>query len=111
MPESLRTVASAVFFISLSISSYLSSFIVNIIHKLSRTDGGMSWLGGHDLNKNRLDYCYYIIAGFGVLNLIYFTLFGSKFLAPTKVVGAEELQLVEVDAHIGGNMSGRQDEV
>lgn len=111
MPESMRTVASAVFFISLSISSYLSSFIVNIIHKLSRTDGGMSWLGGHDLNKNRLDYYYHIIAGFGVLNLIYFTLFGSKFLAPTKVVGTEELQLVEDDAHGGGSMSGRHHEV
>ncbi|PWA80828.1 hypothetical protein CTI12_AA193230 [Artemisia annua] len=93
MPESMRTVASAVFFTSLSISSYLSSFLVNIIHKLSRTDRGMSWLGGHDVNKNRLDYYYYIIT------------------APTKVVGAIDLQLVEVDAHDGESMSGRHHEV
>ncbi|KAL8230667.1 hypothetical protein R6Q57_000445 [Mikania cordata] len=93
MPESMRTVASAVFFITLSISSYLSSLIVNIIHKLTGRNGANPWLGGHDLNKNRLDYYYYIIAGFGVLNLIYFTFVGSKFVA------GEELQEVEDGGH------------
>ncbi|KAI3726906.1 hypothetical protein L1987_66713 [Smallanthus sonchifolius] len=96
MPESMRTVAGAIFFVTLSISSYLSSLIVNVIHKLTGTNGRNPWLGGHDLNNNRLDYYYYIIAGFGVLNLIYFTFIGSKFVAPVKIVGVEEeLQQVE----------------
>ncbi|XP_076927185.1 protein NRT1/ PTR FAMILY 2.8 [Bidens hawaiensis] len=101
MPESMRTVASAIFFITLSVSSYLSSLIVNIIHKLTGKKGMNPWLGGHDLNRNRLDYYYYIIAGLGVLNLIYFTFVGSKFLAPAKVIAVEEMQEVEE----GGNLS------
>ncbi|KAI3785715.1 hypothetical protein L1987_44840 [Smallanthus sonchifolius] len=108
MPESMRTVASAIFFITLSISSYLSLLIVNIIHKLTGTNGRNPWLGGHDLNKNRLDYYYYIIAGFGVLNLIYFTFVGSKFVAPAKIVGVdEELQQVEY----GGEVSNGEPEL
>ncbi|KAJ0890229.1 putative proton-dependent oligopeptide transporter family, MFS transporter superfamily [Helianthus annuus] len=106
MPESMKTVASAIFFITLSISSYLSSLIINIIHKLTKTN---PWLGGHDLNNNRLDYYYYIIAGVGVLNLIYFTFFGSKFVAPAKIMVVEEeeeeLQQVE-EGDDGRKLSG-----
>ncbi|XP_071712519.1 protein NRT1/ PTR FAMILY 2.8 [Rutidosis leptorrhynchoides] len=95
MPENMRTVAGAIFFITLSISSYLSSLIVNLIHKLTGINGRTPWLGGHDLNKNKLDYYYFIIAGFGVLNLIYFTFVGSKYVAPAKVIAVEELMPVE----------------
>nr|XP_043616333.1 protein NRT1/ PTR FAMILY 2.8 [Erigeron canadensis] len=106
MPENMRTVASAIFFITLSISSYLSSLIVNIIHKLTRSNGRTPWLGGHDLNKNKLDYYYFIIAGFGVLNMIYFTFIASKYVAPAKVIAVEkELRTVEAGGS-GRNLSG-----
>ncbi|KAI3759333.1 hypothetical protein L6452_07074 [Arctium lappa] len=101
LPESMRTTAGAIFFVTLSISSYLNSLIVNIIHKLTGMNGRTPWLGGHDLNKNRLDYYYYIIAGFGVLNLIYFTLVGSKYVTPAKVIGVEE-ELKQVEDGGGG---------
>ncbi|XP_024969798.1 protein NRT1/ PTR FAMILY 2.8 [Cynara cardunculus var. scolymus] len=101
MPESMRTMAGAIFFVTLSISSYLNSLIVNIIHKLTGMNGRTPWLGGHDLNENRLDYYYYIIAGLGVLNLIYFTLVGSKYVTPAKVIGVEE-KLKQVEDGGGG---------
>ncbi|CAJ1964204.1 unnamed protein product [Sphenostylis stenocarpa] len=56
MPESMRTVAGAIFFFSLSISNYLGSLIVNIVHKITSHNGRTPWIGGHDLNQNRLDY-------------------------------------------------------
>lgn len=80
MPESMRTVAGAIFFLTMSISSYLGSFLVNIIHIVTRKNGKHPWLGGHDLNQNRLEYYYYIIAAIGVLNMVYFNLFASKYL-------------------------------
>lgn len=80
MPESMRTVAGAVFFLSLSFASYLSSIIVNVIHALTGRNGKSAWLGGHDLNKNRLDYYYFIILGLEVINLVYFHFFASRYV-------------------------------
>ncbi|KAM5570655.1 protein NRT1/ PTR FAMILY 2.8 [Rosa sericea] len=85
MPESMRTVAGAIFFLSLSVSNYLGSFIVNMIHKA--TEGKSPWVGGHDLNENKLDCYYYIIAGLGALNLVYFNLFARHYVLVGKKPG------------------------
>nr|XP_007155345.1 hypothetical protein PHAVU_003G193300g [Phaseolus vulgaris]ESW27339.1 hypothetical protein PHAVU_003G193300g [Phaseolus vulgaris] len=78
MPESMRTVAGAVFFLSLSIANYMGSLIVNIVHKITFVNGKTSWIGGHDLNQNRLDCYYYVIAALGGLNFIYFNFFACR---------------------------------
>ncbi|XP_048500253.1 protein NRT1/ PTR FAMILY 2.8 isoform X2 [Beta vulgaris subsp. vulgaris] len=80
MPESMRSIAGSIFFISLSMASYLATLIVNIIYRATRRNDGYAWLGGHDLNKNHLDYFYAIIACIGVLNFFYFSFFASKFV-------------------------------
>ncbi|KAJ9677327.1 hypothetical protein PVL29_022354 [Vitis rotundifolia] len=49
MPDSMRTVAGAIFHLSLSITSYLSSLLVNVIHTITGSCGWSPWLGGHDL--------------------------------------------------------------
>ncbi|XP_073128038.1 protein NRT1/ PTR FAMILY 2.8 [Henckelia pumila] len=79
MPETMRSVAGSIFFLSLSIASYVSSLLVNVIHSVTDSRG-RPWLGGNDLNKNKLEYYYYCIASLAVLNLLYFTLFGRKFV-------------------------------
>ncbi|CAI9764330.1 unnamed protein product [Fraxinus pennsylvanica] len=94
MPESMRSVAGSIFFISLSIASYLSALIVNVIHSVTGRNRKSPWLGGHDLNDNRLDYYYYIIATLGAINLIYFTFFASSYVPCGKAIKvAEESQL------------------
>lgn len=64
-PERMKTFGGAIFFLSLSIASYLSSIIINII-----------------LNyyKNRLDYFYFTIAALASLNLICFCVFARHYL-------------------------------
>lgn len=79
-PKNMRTFAGAVFFLSLSIASYCTSILVNIVKKLTGLNGNTSWMGGNDLNKNRLDYYYYTIAGLGVINLLYFQFIARHFL-------------------------------
>ncbi|KAL3819368.1 hypothetical protein ACJIZ3_005273 [Penstemon smallii] len=94
MPETMRSVAGAIFFLSLSIGSYTSSLIVNGIHSVTGGKGKTAWLGGPDLNNNRLEYYYYIIAVLGVINLVYFTFFASKYVHLGEVNKVkEELQL------------------
>lgn len=84
IPESLRSLGGSVFFLSLSFASYISSLIVNIIHSITNKTGKTPWLGGHDLNKNRLEYYYYIVACIAALNFLYYTLFASKFVTCNK---------------------------
>lgn len=80
MPEHMRTVAGAIFFLTLSVASYLSSLIVDVIHTVSAKIAKSPWVGGHDLNQNRLDYYYFTIAVIGTLNLLYFVFFASRFV-------------------------------
>ncbi|KAL5544347.1 hypothetical protein UlMin_008131 [Ulmus minor] len=80
LTENMRTVAGAMFFLCLSISSYIGSLLVNIIHKITEKTGHYPWLGSRDLNHNRLDYYYFILAAFAFLNLIYFSFFASHYL-------------------------------
>ncbi|OMO66465.1 Proton-dependent oligopeptide transporter family [Corchorus capsularis] len=79
LPESMRTVAGAIFFVSLSIASYLNSVIVNIVYRTTKKSG-TQWLGGSDLNKDRLEYYYCLIAGIGAMNLLYFNVFARHFV-------------------------------
>ncbi|XP_057519078.1 protein NRT1/ PTR FAMILY 2.8 [Amaranthus tricolor] len=80
MPEYMRSVAGSIFFISLSMANYLATAIVNIIYQVTRRSDGKAWLGGRDLNHNRLDYFYAIIGFIGIFNFFYFSFFASKFI-------------------------------
>ncbi|KAJ9560192.1 hypothetical protein OSB04_005352 [Centaurea solstitialis] len=51
--------------------SYLSSFLILMVHRLTREENGRNWLA-EDLNKAKLDRFYYLCAGLGVMNFIYF---------------------------------------
>lgn len=78
--ENMRTVAGAIFFLCLSIASYAGSIVVNVVHSVTGKSGKFPWLGGHDLNKNRLDYYYFFLAALAGLNLMYFQFFASHFV-------------------------------
>ncbi|KAM7471378.1 hypothetical protein LguiA_009561 [Lonicera macranthoides] len=68
-PENMRSMASSFVLAGVAGSSYLSSFVSSIVQRATKR----SWLA-EDLNKGRLDYFFYLIAGLEVLNLVYFML-------------------------------------
>ncbi|THG07771.1 hypothetical protein TEA_014068 [Camellia sinensis var. sinensis] len=70
-PENVRSIAGSFLFCGFALSSYLSTFLVSIVHRATGGSGKGNWLS-EDLNKGRLDYFYYLIAGLEVLNLGYF---------------------------------------
>lgn len=105
MPENMRTVAGAVFFLSLSIANYIGSLIVNVVHRVTSQKGRTPWIGGHDLNHNRLEYYYYLIAALGALNFIYFNFFAKKYLRNKKVQPVDlDMVLEMVGTETKGNM-------
>ncbi|KAF7848597.1 hypothetical protein BT93_L1813 [Corymbia citriodora subsp. variegata] len=95
MPESMRTVAGAIFFLSLSIASYIGSFLVNMIHLITRKNGKSAWLGGHDLNKNRFENYYYIIAAVGAAIFVYFNFFACHYVK--KVDLCEDVREIQLE--------------
>ncbi|KAK4844375.1 hypothetical protein QYF36_019430 [Acer negundo] len=97
MPESMRTVAGAIFFLSLSITSYTSALIVNIIHAATKNNE-RPWLGGHDLNKNRLEYYYFTIAALGTVNLLYFIFYASKYADLENTISRNSRNLSKSDS-------------
>ncbi|KAF3333014.1 Protein NRT1/ PTR FAMILY 2.11 [Carex littledalei] len=70
-PEHMRSVAGALAFLNLAFGNYLSGFLVTIIHNTTGAEGRKNWLS-QDLNKGKLDLFYWVIAGIGVFNMIYF---------------------------------------
>ncbi|XP_057416179.1 protein NRT1/ PTR FAMILY 2.9-like [Lotus japonicus] len=72
-PENMRSLAGSLFFCGLAGSSYLSSLLISIIHRVTEKSASGNWLP-QDLNKGRLDYFYYIITGLQVVNFGYFIL-------------------------------------
>ncbi|KAG7954776.1 hypothetical protein I3843_11G036800 [Carya illinoinensis] len=70
-PENMRSIGGSLLFCGMGGSSYLSSFLISIIHRTTKGAATGNWLP-EDLNKGRLDYFYYTIAAIEVLNLGYF---------------------------------------
>ncbi|CAL1368077.1 unnamed protein product [Linum trigynum] len=102
MPENMRTLAGAFFFLCLSASNYVNSAMINIVRKATAGGGRTPWLGGHDLNKNRLDYYYYSLAGLGVLNFVYFHFVASRYVTENDGGGGGGGREVEVESGDGG---------
>ncbi|XP_050377401.1 protein NRT1/ PTR FAMILY 2.10-like [Argentina anserina] len=66
-PENMRSIGSSFLFVGLAGSNYLNSFLVSTVHRTT------NWLPS-DLNKGKLDYFYYLVAGLEFINLVYFVI-------------------------------------
>ncbi|XP_058228330.1 protein NRT1/ PTR FAMILY 2.11-like [Rhododendron vialii] len=70
-PENMRSFAGSFFFCGMAASSYLSGFLVSIVHHTTKGNETGDWLP-EDLNKGRLENFYYMIAALGAVNMGYF---------------------------------------
>ncbi|KAI5419893.1 protein NRT1/ PTR FAMILY 2.13 [Lathyrus oleraceus] len=77
-PDSMRSISNSLLCLNLSVGSNLSTFIVNIVHSYTGKQGESDWLDS-DINKGRLEYFYFIIAGLVVLNFCYFIFCARKY--------------------------------
>ncbi|XP_071731627.1 protein NRT1/ PTR FAMILY 2.11-like [Rutidosis leptorrhynchoides] len=72
-PENMKSFAGSFFFCGLAMSSYLSSFLISVVHRTTREGRSRNWLA-QDLNEAKLDDYYYLIMGLEVLNFMYYLL-------------------------------------
>ncbi|KAK4485694.1 hypothetical protein RD792_008338 [Penstemon davidsonii] len=69
--ENMRSFGGCFLFCGFAMANYLNSFLISIVHMATKDGEGSNWLN-EDLNKGRLDYFYYLVAGLELLNLCYF---------------------------------------
>ncbi|TVU11735.1 hypothetical protein EJB05_45337, partial [Eragrostis curvula] len=77
-PESMRSTATALFWLSISLGSYASTMLVGAVHRWSAGADGSNWLPDN-INHGRLDYFYWVVTMLQVLNLVYYMICAKRF--------------------------------
>ncbi|RLM55459.1 hypothetical protein C2845_PM10G06200 [Panicum miliaceum] len=77
-PESMRSTATALFWLSISLGSYASTMLVDAVHRWSAGPGGANWLPDN-INHGRLDYFYWVVTMLQIMNLVYYAVCAKRF--------------------------------
>ncbi|XP_047095496.1 protein NRT1/ PTR FAMILY 3.1-like [Lolium rigidum] len=103
-PESMRSTAAALFWLSASLGSYMGTVLVTAVQSATRRSG--DWLQDN-INRGRLDAYYWLVTCLMLLNLVYY-LICFRFYTMKPLEFAEdddhekELELSSVHKNGGG---------
>lgn len=86
-PENMRSFGGSFLFLGVAMASYLSSFLISVVHKVTQKGADYNWLA-EDLNKGKLDYYYYLVAVMQLLNLGYFLVIAKWYKYKTSEDGS-----------------------
>ncbi|KAK6940381.1 Proton-dependent oligopeptide transporter family [Dillenia turbinata] len=76
--EGMQSFLTAMTYCSYSFGFYLSTLLVSLVNKITSTSNGGGWLSDNDLNKDRLDLFYWLLAALSLANFLNY-LFWSKW--------------------------------
>ncbi|CAN1151367.1 Protein NRT1/ PTR FAMILY 2.13 [Linum perenne] len=97
LPHNMASMATALFSVSIAAANYLSSLLISVIRKQTGAGRRHGWLT-NDLNSGRLDLFYFLLAGIGFFNFLYFVYWARKYrykaTAPV-IVLEEEVEMEE----------------
>uniref|UniRef100_A0A0D9WTX9 Major facilitator superfamily (MFS) profile domain-containing protein n=1 Tax=Leersia perrieri TaxID=77586 RepID=A0A0D9WTX9_9ORYZ len=77
-PPAMKTVCTALGFLSVAAGEYLSSFVVAAVAWATASGGRPGWIPD-DLNEGHLDRFFWMMAGLGCLNLVVFTVCAMRY--------------------------------
>ncbi|KAG9457047.1 hypothetical protein H6P81_001555 [Aristolochia fimbriata] len=66
--EGMQSFLTAITYCSYSFGFYLSSLLVSLVNKITSGSRGGGWLSDNDLNKDRLDLFYWMLAVLSLIN-------------------------------------------
>nr|GMD26152.1 protein NRT1/ PTR FAMILY 4.4-like [Ipomoea batatas]GME02508.1 protein NRT1/ PTR FAMILY 4.4-like [Ipomoea batatas] len=76
--EGMQSFLTAMTYCSYSFGFYLSSLLVSLVNKITSTDQKGGWLSDNDLNRDRLDLFYWLLAALSLINFFNY-LFCSRW--------------------------------
>jgi len=89
-PESMRSTATALFWLSISLGSYVSTLLITVVHQWSAGPDGSNWLPDN-INHGKLDYFYWVVTLLQVMNLVYYLICARRYtFKPVQHHKAEE---------------------
>ncbi|VFQ88910.1 unnamed protein product [Cuscuta campestris] len=88
--KGMQACATAITYCSYSFGFYLSSVLVSLVNKItarrsSSGGGGGGWLADNDLNKDRLDLFYWLLAALSLFNFLNY-LFWSRWYSRLRLL-------------------------
>ncbi|XP_028799188.1 protein NRT1/ PTR FAMILY 5.10-like isoform X1 [Neltuma alba] len=79
IPDELRSVGLALYLSIFGVGSFLSSFVVSCIEKVTGGGGQYSWFA-NNLNRAHLDYFYALLAALSMVELAAFLFFSKSYI-------------------------------
>ncbi|KZV43715.1 proton-dependent oligopeptide transport family protein [Dorcoceras hygrometricum] len=84
--KGMQTFLTAITYCSYSFGFYLSSILVSLVNKVtSHGPSGAGWLSDNDLNKDRLDLFYWLLAGLSLINFFHY-LFWARWYSSNGIL-------------------------
>nr|GME13563.1 protein NRT1/ PTR FAMILY 5.6 [Ipomoea batatas] len=88
VPDSMRSLGLAFYLSVLGVGSFLSSFLITIVDRITTKNGG-SWFGV-DLNHSRTDKFYWLITAMAALDLCIYVFLAKRYTYKNVLQGAVE---------------------
>lgn len=76
--EGMQSFLTAMTYCSYSFGFYLSSVLVSLVNRVTSTSSRGGWLSDNDLNKDKLDLFYWLLAALSIVNFFNY-IFWSKW--------------------------------
>lgn len=77
-PDAMRSLCSAFALVTVSLGSYLSSFILTLVSYFTTRNGQLGWIPDN-LNEGHLDRFFWLIAGLSSLNFLVFIYYAQQY--------------------------------
>lgn len=79
VPDTMRSLGISFFLSVLGVSDFISSFLISISDRLTRSEGGKNGWFGKDLNTSHLDYFYWLIATISGISFCAYMLLAANY--------------------------------
>ncbi|XP_022159299.1 protein NRT1/ PTR FAMILY 4.4-like [Momordica charantia] len=94
--EGMQSFLTAMTYCSYSFGFYLSSLLVSLVNKITRGSAAGGWLSHNDLNNDRLDLFYWLLAGLSFVNFFNYLFWANRYSQGHRGEGgASDSKLVE----------------
>ncbi|KMT07894.1 hypothetical protein BVRB_6g145900 [Beta vulgaris subsp. vulgaris] len=103
--KGMQSFLTAMTYCSYSFGFYFSSVLVSLINKVTSSSKN-GWLSENDLNKDRLDLFYWLLAGLSFLNFLNYLFWANWYSYNPSVIGNSQQQAVSPDDFSSPRNSG-----